>query len=89
MNPLTWAAQLVLSSTQKANGDWDEIQIGGFIGLMVLCVDQTVSLLGWHGEFNATGFGAGCAAIISAMAGGKTVRDRFSSPPKPQGDEHG
>lgn len=88
MSPLTWITQIVLSSTKKANGDWDEIQIAGFVCLMVMCVNQTINLLWWHGEFSPTAFGGGCAAIITAMAGGKTVRDRWSCPPKPNGDEH-
>lgn len=89
MNPARFLAQLVLSSIQKTNGDWDEIMIGGFVSLVTLCVLSGIDLIYWHGSFSPMNFGGGAAAIIGAMGGAKTARDRWSSPPAPRPGEGG
>ena len=82
MNPLQFIAQILLSSVKQANGDWDEIMIGGFLSLVTLCMLSGIDLVYWHGSFSPMNFGGGAAAIIGAMGGAKTVRDRYSSPPE-------
>lgn len=74
-NPITLLVQLFLSSAKKANGDWDEIQIGGFACLVTLCGLSLIDLTYLHSAFSPTGFGGGAAAILGAMAGGKRIRD--------------
>jgi hypothetical protein len=55
----------------------DSLIVGGVVSLLTLCLAQLIALY-LKQQFNATTFGAGCAAIIGATGTAKGVRDRLT-----------
>lgn len=86
MTPLAYI-RCLLSSGLRQDGA-DEVIVGGFVSLMVLCVLSAIDLLTWHGSFSPLNFGGGAASILGAMGAGVGLRNKLSNgyiPPPPPG----
>ncbi len=71
----------LLSSSDKTA---DSIVFGGLVSLGGLIGIAAIDVIRNHHEFGPFVFGTGAGAILSAIGGGKTLRDRYSpqgSPP--------